>query len=222
MATDGRYFEGQSDGTPFRARRARSSESPLVILLHGLGGDERAIWVFEHAFPEDWGLVAPRGYCEAPHGGFGWAEGTAYRDAGGWESSARRLVNSAGRWAEAAGVGPDRVLWLGFSQGAAAAFAAVASGLATLGVISLAGFVPDGVSPRVEGVPVFWAHGRLDRDVPIERARADVQRLRRLGANVEFCAADVDHRVGAPCLTALQRWIQTTSRSWDQGASALS
>jgi len=168
--------------------------------------------VFEHALPADWGIASPRGIFPSTRGGYSWTEGRGSTHLPAFDEAARRLNAWISDTAASLGSDPRRVVWMGFSQGAALAFAVLLRGAAVLGVASLAGFLPEDVDHLPPGPRVFWAHGRRDEDVPIARARADAERLRSFGAEVEFCDADVDHRVGAACLTALRRWLDDVGR----------
>jgi phospholipase/carboxylesterase len=186
-----------------------------VILIHGLGGDERVMWVFESALPEGWIAVAPRGLFLAPDGGFGWTR------------AGKDHLSSASEFSEAIGelrgllarvsrdvpAGEVPWVWMGFSQGAALAFAsALAPGARPAGIVSLAGFLPeiaDGEAlSRLCQVPVYWGHGTQDDLVSIERARRDVQRLRAASVDVTFCEAEVGHKLGVDCLRGLKAWLE--------------
>jgi predicted esterase len=97
---------------------------------------------------------------------------------------------------------------MGFSQGAALAFASTALGmLHTAALISLAGYVPEGDIHLLRGSHVFWGHGLRDDLVPIERARDDVARLGRVGAEVHYCEADIGHKLGVECARGLDTWL---------------
>lgn len=206
-----RIIEGEQAGLFYRARRADPPGAPTVVLLHGLGGDEKSMWVFEHALPPSWAVAAPRGLRASSPGGYSWAPRLGYARLPDFDGAVRRVESWLPGVVTQLDSDASRTLWMGFSQGAALAFAALLSGFPAIGLVSLAGFVPEGSAERLPGLPVFWAHGGRDQDVPIERARADVDRLQALGAEVEFCEADVDHRVGAPCLTALRGWLDRLS-----------
>jgi phospholipase/carboxylesterase len=194
-------------GLPFLYRPAQEPDRPTVCLLHGLGGDETSMWVFSHALPPRWGVVVPRGAFAHTAGGYSWTAQGDGPDVSAFDSSAQRLWPFLKEAAGVAGSDPARPLWLGFSQGGALAVAAVWRGVPAVACAVLAGFVPDGAEGRWPGAPVFWSHGTRDEDVPLARARDDILRLRSMGAQVDFCEADVDHRVGAACMSALSRWI---------------
>ncbi|HET7009965.1 MAG TPA: hypothetical protein VFI11_04250 [Anaerolineales bacterium] len=198
---------GEADGLPFLFRSGQEIESPTVCLLHGLGGDENSMWVFAHAFPPGWGLLAPRAlYPYAT--GYSWTENGPPSRFSAFDDASRRLRSFIPMAAKAAASDPETVVWVGFSQGAALAVSALLRGVSGKACAMLSGFVPEGAQGSLPALPVFWAHGRRDRDVPLARARADADLLLSMGAQVEFCEADVDHRVGAACTSALSRWLR--------------
>lgn len=43
----------------YRVKRG-SPDAPLIIMLHGLGGDENVMWIFERALPKHATVIAPR------------------------------------------------------------------------------------------------------------------------------------------------------------------
>jgi predicted esterase len=91
------------------------------------------------------------------------------------------------------GLDRDEFILMGFSQGAAISFA-----LAGLGML-----VPRAI------ICLAWGHGTQDELVPAERARMDVERLHKAGADVTYCEADVDHRLGIECTRGLKGWLKT-------------
>jgi phospholipase/carboxylesterase len=186
-----------------------------VILTHGLGGDEGVMWVFESALPEDWIAAAPRGLFPAPDGGWGWTRAGKEHlsSASEFEEAIGELRGFLARMSRDAGVGEDAWVWMGFSQGAALAFAsALAPGARPAGVVSLAGFLPEGADAealsRLRQVPVYWGHGAQDDLVPIGRARRDVQTLRAASVDVTYCEAEVGHKLGVGCLRGLKTWLE--------------
>jgi phospholipase/carboxylesterase len=199
-------------GLQGRWREADGLHAPLVILLHGLSGDEDVMWVFEPAFPRAAGLLALRAPFAFPGGGYSWVDPEhgpmpaipAFADAA--QAIARAV-------SEAQHGGSARALVLaGFSQGAALALSAVALGrMRPAAVVALAGILPAGDLAGLKPVPIFWAHGQRDEVVPVERARRDAERLRQAGASLTYCEADVGHKLGAECFKGLQQWFASLS-----------
>ena len=199
-----------------RVRESTSSSPRLLVLIHGLTGDENVMWVFARNLPEEYWMVAPR----APHasemeqGGYSWRTGSdKVEDSLQMEQlrdSAQALIRLVDEYAASVGIDASTFDVMGFSQGAA-----MSSLLAFLyperirkgGM--LAGFVPRGLEDLVsqrplEGKPFFVTHGTKDETVPIERARASVDLLEKAVAQVTYCEDDVGHKVSAACLRALK------------------
>ena len=200
--------EGTLDGITYRLRAGGAE--PLIVLLHGWGGDERVMWVLESALPPEAWVVSLRGLYEVPEGGYAWQpppEKTSALES--FQPAVERVGRFLSHLAQAHPVPREATLLVGFSQGAALAFAlATAGDVRPLGVASLAGLLPRGDLSGLAGLPVFWAHGNRDDIVPVQRARADLERLRALGAQLTYCEDDVGHKVGVACMRALRRWLK--------------
>ncbi|HSL45319.1 MAG TPA: hypothetical protein VK897_17930 [Anaerolineales bacterium] len=208
-----------------RVREATQNPARLLILIHGLTGDENSMWVFARDMPENYWIVAP----QAPHlsqmeqGGYSWrpAQGET-EDLPSLEQlrpAAEALIRFVDDYAGSVGLDASTFDVMGFSQGAA-----MSSLLAFLyperirKVGLLAGFVPGGLdgllSQRpLQGKPFFVAHGTRDETVPIERARSSVEILERAGAEVTFCEDNVGHKVSVTCLRALKKFLTNTRSS---------
>ena len=195
-------------GLESRWREGDDPRAPLIVLLHGLTGDENVMWIFEPAFPASARLLALRAPFARPGGGFSWIdpEHGPMPDIPAFADAAHAIADAA---AETLRGEPDRSLVLaGFSQGAALALSAAALGiLHPDAVVALAGILPPGDLTRLPSVPIFWAHGKKDVVVPVERARRDVERLRQAGASLTYCEADTGHKLGAECFQGLRQWF---------------
>ncbi len=182
-------------------------------------GDEDVMWIFEPAFPPSACLLALRAPFAFPGGGYSWVdpEHGPMPDIPAFADAAQAIAEAA---REAQRGGPDRSLVLaGFSQGAALALSAVAlDRLRPAAVVALAGILPHGDLAGLHSVPIFWAHGKRDVVVPVERARRDVERLRLAGASLTYCEADVGHKLGAECFKGLQQWFAGLSLDRPDGA----
>jgi phospholipase/carboxylesterase len=205
--------------------RVRESTLPsprLMLLIHGLTGDENSMWVFAHNLPAGYWIVAPR----APHpsqmqqGGYSWRPADSEpEDRPRLEQlrdSAEALLHLVDDYAASVGIDASTFDVMGFSQGAA-----MSSLLAFLfperirKVGILAGFVPGGLEELVtqrplEGKPFFIAHGTKDETVSIQRARESMEILERAGAQVTYCEDEVGHKVSASCLRALKEFFADT------------
>ncbi len=172
---------------------------PLVVLLHGAGGDARDILsvLRPHADAQGLLLLAPdsrQGTWDVIRGGYG--PDVAFLDAALAATFARYAVDT------------HRVAVSGFSDGASYAL--------SLGVLNgdlathLIGFSPGFLAPpAVAGRPrVFISHGRGDRVLPIDRCGRRLARvLSATGYPVEYLEFGGGHEVPADVAVTALQWL---------------
>lgn len=117
-----------------------------------------------------------------------------------------------------------RTLIAGFSQGAAMA---LHTGLQyphrLAGIIALSGEVlyPEDLSERIHPAnaetPILMVHGADDDLIPVEEARANRDRLRDLGLNVEWHELPLGHEISLDTVAIADQWIQ--ARLNEQGVT---
>ncbi len=198
-----------------RIREASQLPSRLMLLIHGLTGDENSMWVFARNIPAEYWLVAPRASYQAQPSGYSWRDQAPSSPSerpslDQLRTSAEALIRLVDEYAASVEIDASTFDMMGFSQGAA-----MCNVLAFLypqrvhKVGILAGFVPSGLEdlvPRrpLQGKPFFVTHGTKDEMVPVDRARASIAILEEAGAKVTYCEDDVAHKVSVNCLRALK------------------
>ena len=209
-----------------RIRPARLKPNRLVVLIHGLTGDENSMWVFARNFAEDYWIVAPRAPYSAEHvdGGYSWwprqAESSESQEESQGTPSAENLrpfadalIKLIDKYAAENNIVANPCDILGFSQGGVMVYA-----LALLyperirRAAILASFIPANAEvllqkSLIKNKPFFIAHGTLDDKVKIDTARRSVDILKKAGADVIFCEDEVGHKVSAHCLRALEEFF---------------
>lgn len=202
---------GPKSGLTYWFRKELDARIPPVILLHGLYGDEKVMWILDQALPKGGFVAAPRAPFALPSSGFSWVEDFPGVERAAYQPAQDRLELFLDDLTRVHQIERGRLLYLGFSQGGALALS-VMSGLNTrpAGVIVAAGFLPQGDHPGAAGMDIYWAHGTLDETIPVSRAIQDVERLEKAGARVAFCKTDVGHKLGIECLHGIRNWIKRT------------
>lgn len=202
--------------------RVRESTQPsprLLLLIHGLTGDENSMWVFARDLSAEYWLIAPR----APHaaqmqqGGYSWRPPQSEtEDRPSLEQlrpAAEALIRLVDEYSASAGLDAATFDVMGFSQGAAMSSLLTFLYPQRIGKVGiLAGFVPGGLEELVpqrplEGKPFFVAHGTKDEMVSVDRARASIEILEQAGAQVTYCEDEVGHKVSVTCLRALKKFF---------------
>ena len=140
-------------GLIYRVRRG-AAHGPLVVMIHGLGGDENVMWVFDRAIPTLATAISPRAPIQIEAGlpyeaqvqrGYSWvwpapAGEVDHADLAAAIDLMRRFVGEAVHVYE---IDPRKVILMGFSQGAALVYAlSLAAPELISGAIALAGFLP--------------------------------------------------------------------------------
>ncbi len=213
-------------------RRARhdAERCPVLLLIHGAGGDERALLPLARALPEGLNLVLPRAPRRMPRGGFMWypvrftLDGPQVR-AAQVDSACAQLAALLRRLPEVLGFAPPRLYLAGFSQGGALAAMlalqrpAALAGLALFGARLLPQLlegrrrarVParrgERRQPRLENLPVFVAHGTLDEVLPLHHAALAMRALLRERARPTLRLHPAHHELTVAMAADFAQWL---------------
>ena len=206
-----RYQVVDHDQSPlaYRLRAETDAQSPQVLMLHGLSGDENSMWALESARPAGSLLIAPRAPFEQRQGGYAWLPVLK-----SWPPLVEEFGEAVERLEDLLDslesvLDRDRLVLMGFSNGAAMSLASAMTPMSTqaAGIIVAAGHLPQGEIDPLREIPIFWGHGTRDSFIPIEIARQDVDRLRQLGTQITYCETDVGHKLGLECMRGLGEWF---------------
>ena len=192
---------------------------PVLLLLHGLTGDENVMWVFTNRLDERYLILAPRGLHPAPSGGYSWHPNSkeGFATIADLQPAVNALVELL-RSENFPQADFSRLRAIGFSQGAALTYALGLLHPHLLGAFAgLSGFLPEGAeavidSRPLEGKTAFVAHGTQDETVPVEHARRAVGLLEEAGAQVTYCEEDVGHKLSAPCFRGMESFFAGLDR----------
>jgi len=225
--------------------RVRSPDGPgphsTVVMLHGRSGDENVMWVFASTLPDKWLIVAPRALKPDPNGGYTWhprkandhslrsdlsPRSAAERGQAEWgwppltafDEAVAAIVRFIRALPDLYRADPNHVYLMGFSQGAALAYATAMRHPGLIkGIAGLMGFVPEdcdaGALAALKGLPIFMAAGARDAMSPLEHARESAHVLREAGAALDYHEYDTGHRLSAQGMRDMKRWWSDLSRA---------
>ncbi len=185
----------RTTGTPLNQARAS------MIMIHGRGATADSILSLAHEFDADgFAYLAPQA-----------ANGTWYpyrflepiERNEPWLSSALQVIADTIASVVAAGIASERIILLGFSQGACLTLEYAARHAQRYGgIVGLSGALigPDGPPRRytgsLAGTPVFLGCSDIDPHVPLRRVHEAAQVLRELGGNAtERIYPGMDHMI---------------------------
>jgi phospholipase/carboxylesterase len=205
-----------------RIRRATSSPEGALVLFHGRGADEHDLFPLLDALDPERRLVGatPRGPLSLPPGGAHWyvLGGIGTPESSTFQAS----YAAASDWLDAFlaehGVGHDRLVLGGFSQGGVMAYSL---GLGAGRPRPAALTVFSSFIPTVEAFeldlsaplpPVAIGHGTLDPVIGVEWGRRARQTLEAAGAEVLYRETPMYHQIDPDFVREVSRWLQGIMR----------
>ncbi len=212
MVQDKHFTQIELDGWPFKIKQPEGEVNPkrVMLLLHGHRGNEKAMWILTNPLPKGYTLLAPRAPVKIDEGEYSWHQiEPNWPDIATYEELIDQLLSRVDSWFDHQGLSVEKFDVMGFSQGAAMAYAmAIVKPGRTGKVAALAGFIPQSwrdslTEDALSGKSFFIAHGSQDEIIPIHKARQTSEWLEEKGAQVNFCEADTGHKLSANCFNGL-------------------
>ena len=198
-------------------RPAAAEPEGLLVLFHGRGADEHDLFPLLDVLDPDRRLLGltPRGPLSLPPGGAHWY---AVREIGYPDPSTfLPTYETVSAWLDASaaetGIGAERTVLGGFSQGAVMTYAlGLGRGRARpAALIALSGFVPtvQGFELDLEPPlpPVAIGHGSFDPVISVEWGRRARALLEGAGAEVLYRERPLPHAVDPQFLVELVPWL---------------
>lgn len=227
MRTAGDLLDAPDSALAYRVLEpAPRAPRRLLVLLHGVGGQERQLAALGSRFDADTLVALPRGPHRLGADAYGWFR-VAFL-AGGpvivaeeAEDSRRRLIALVGELQRQHGIAPSHTVIAGFSQGGI-----LSTSVALSAPQAVAGFglwcgriLPElapALAPRsaLATLDGLVMHGRADDKLPVAWAeRADAW-LTELGVPHRTLLHTAGHELTAAMQTDLLAWFNGAERRW--------
>lgn len=184
------------------------------MFLHGRGADEYDLLDLADFLPRTFSYASVRAFVALPEGGYTWFENRG--PARPIPSSVRTSVDAFRAWLDRPDVAPPgtRCFLFGFSAGMMMAGALVLDDPARFaGAVLLSGALAfDTAIPaapgRLDGLPVFYAHGTADDVIPRELARRTTAYLEHeSGASLTTRSYPIGHSISGPEIADVATWL---------------
>ncbi len=207
------------------AAPAHSNDKPLIIFLHGYGSDERDLFGIKDELSQDYTYLSVRAPGEVDGGGYKWftqdTDQAEYEGVTGDVDKSTDLLRTFIEQAtEKYATQPDKVILVGFSQGAMMSYQIglqhpeLVRGIAPLSGKILAGLKGRlKADDRLKSLKVFIGHGTADYRVPFAGATDAQTALETLLVKPEFHAyPGAGHTITSAEVGDLKTWIEAQLR----------
>lgn len=192
-------------------RPSSAAGAPVLLLLHGTGGNEHDLLALGEALLPDAAMLSPRGQVlerGMPRFFRRLAEGMF--DLEDLERRTHELARFAERAAAHYGFEQRRLIAVGFSNGANIAASLLLLEPSTLngGVLfrAMVPLVPDPL-PTLPATPVLLSNGRSDPLVSLEETDRLAALLRRAGADVTLALQPAGHELSSQDIVQAREWL---------------
>lgn len=202
-----------------RQPKVKTAHPPLLLLLHGVGGNEQNLFSFADALPDNYLVVSARGPLTLGANSYAWFQVDF--------SSGRPQINEI--QAEAARVtlldfietlkkdldfDEKQVYLMGFSQGGIMSYSvALTEPEKIKGIAVMSGRLLPEVKPlvadekRLAKLKIFVSHGKQDQVLHFPFATEAVDYLESKGLNPDFHQYDDGHTVNQQMLADVITWL---------------
>jgi phospholipase/carboxylesterase len=214
---------GHSSLSFLKRDASSASAAPwLLVLLHGVGSNERDLFGLASSVPADFHVLSLRAPNVLAPGSYAWfqfgvsAQGTRVINQAQEAASRQQLAQTIAGWSEELGVPPDRVVVGGFSQGGIMAL----SLLLTQPELMHAAMVMhsrllDEVKPliaepaRLAGRQLWVSHGTADDVLPLAYAHATRAAVAALPITLRYEEFANRHEITPDELGQAMAWLQS-------------
>lgn len=198
-------------------QKAESSKK-VFILFHGWTGNEDSMSVFLNSIPEAAIAILPRGIYHIQADQYGWLDVTdaKHHNFESYRNIAIRLHHSLNKVIrDLTEQNIANLNLIGFSQGAALSLVYSLQYRDEVDKTAiLSGFLPKGFPENGHTLDIqdkfYVAHGTKDTLVDFQRAEEIQKYLIARGASVQFCQAEIGHKVSPACLSSLKTFFEET------------
>jgi phospholipase/carboxylesterase len=202
-----------------RPPRQQAAHAPLLMLLHGVGSNERDLFRLAPALDGRFRVLSVRAPLVRAEGSYAWFVPTFTAtgiqiDPAELDASRKTLITFIESAVRAFAAEPERVYLLGFSQGAIMSLTlALTEPERLAAVVAIAGRIPPEVLPwaappeRTTRLPLLLEHGRQDTVLPITWAHAARPILEAQRLALDYREYDAPHTITDHMLADAAAWL---------------
>ncbi|MFY9308591.1 MAG: esterase [Bacteroidia bacterium] len=203
-----------------RQPKVKTTKPPVIILLHGVGSNEKDLFSFANQLPDSYLVISARAPFTLGPESFAWyhvdfSASKPIINKEEEEKSRNTIIQFITDLKKDFVFDEGQVFLAGFSQGAIMAYSV---GLTrpdlVRGVIAMSGRLLDEVKPfiasqeKVCKLKVFISHGTNDPVLGIQYARESLAFLQTLKINATYKEYPEGHTISSTMLSNMVQWLQ--------------
>ncbi|OXA89545.1 alpha/beta hydrolase [Flavobacterium hercynium] len=202
-----------------RHPKIQSQKPPLLILMHGVGGNEQNMFSFVNALPDHFLVVSARGPITLGANSFAWfqvqftAAGSVINEVQA-ESSRKEILKFIEDLKTIESFDENQVYLMGFSQGGIMSYSvALTEPEKIAGIAVMSGRLLPEIKPvvadksRLKKLKIFISHGTHDSVLKFQYALDAQDYLKSKELNPNFHQYSEDHTINPAMLNDVINWI---------------
>lgn len=203
-----------------REPKIKTANPPLVILLHGVGGNEQNLFSFAPELPDNFVVVSARGPLTFGPNSFAWFQvdfstGKPQINAEQAEKSREMLIDFISDLKSEINFNPDEVYLMGFSQGGIMSYSvALTAPEKVKGIAVMSGRLLPEIKPfmadekGLENLKIFISHGKQDAVLNYQYAVDASDFLKTKNLNPNFHSYEEGHTVNKQMVDDVNLWLK--------------
>lgn len=203
----------------FKEPKIKSAKPPVIILMHGLGSNEKDLFSFANQLPDSFLVISLQAPIKLSNDSYAWyhlsfENGKPISNSTEAEASRLMIINFINTLKRKHALNEKRIYLCGFSQGAIMAFSI---GLTVpekiKGIAVMSGRLLEEVKPsiasknKLKKLNVFISHGTKDNVLPVSNAREANTYLKQLNINATYKEYPEPHTISNAMFNDLLMWL---------------
>jgi phospholipase/carboxylesterase len=202
--------------------QSKTSESPLLLLLHGFGSNESDLHSFANYLPENHYIVSIRAPFKLPNGGFAWynisfdEDMNKFNDHEQAKDSINMIINFIEELSNKYLIDKDKISLLGFSQGTILSYALCLNYPEKFkNIIGFSGYIDEAMinieseNTDYSKLNLYISHGKDDPVIPVDWARKSSEILKRNKIKYSFNEFNSGHTISAENFYDFKNWLES-------------
>ena len=204
----------------FKEPKIKSANPPVIILMHGVGSNEKDLFSYAPQLPDSFLVISLRAPITIGTDSYAWyhltfENGKRIGNAIEAEASRLMIIQFMNQLKTKHAFNQKRIYLCGFSQGSIMAYSI---GLTvpekTKGIAVMSGRLLEEVKPQIapkeklKNLKIFVSHGTKDNIISVNEARTSVAYLKTLGISPLFKEYPEAHTISPAMFSDMLVWLQ--------------